>query len=258
VNFSIPKPTSILELLRPRRRSLLIALAAGVGVLTGYGLTRAGFPIWGGTLAFLGVMAIPVSLKWRDDLERFGVAAAGLSVLLALQGFHTVEHVVQLAQFYLFNRPGIEAQGLISSLNVEWVHFVWNWLAWGGVVYLVRSGMKGLWGYPLLVWVTLHSAEHTFMLLHYLHVNAELGLLGQPMFQAAQVLPGFLGRDGWLANNVLFCRSIPGLATLPRVAIHFYWNVGEMTFLLLAARESLPRLARSSLHTVSIISKGQS
>jgi hypothetical protein len=241
---SSPRVT-LLELLRPRRRTGLVALGAGLGVLLGYMLTRMGFPVWGATVAFLAVMTIPASLKWRDDLERFGVAAGVLSVLLALQGFHTVEHVVQLAQFYLFNQPGIESQGLISSLNVEWVHFVWNWLAWAGVVYLVRAGMKGLWGYPLLTWVTLHSLEHTYMLLHYLHVTAELGLLGQPMFQASQVLPGILGRDGWLANNLAFCRNIPGIASLPRVAIHFYWNVGEMTFLLLAARESLPRLVRA-------------
>ena len=93
-----------------------------------------------------------------------------------------------------------------------------------------------------MVWISLHTLEHTYMLLHYLHVAAEVSALGLPQFSAEQVLPGVLGRDGWLANNILLCRGIPGLTTLPRVAIHFYWNVGEMTLLLLAARESIPKM----------------
>jgi hypothetical protein len=165
-----------------------------------------------------------------------------LSVLLALQGFHTIEHIVQLLQFYVFDQAPVNSQGLISSLDVEWVHFIWNWLAWAAVAYLVAKGMRGLWGWPLLAWITAHSIEHTFMLLNYLHVAAELGQLGLPIFGAAQVLPGFLGRDGWLATNLTFCRNMIGLTTLPRVAIHFWWNFGEMALLLLAAKESLPKL----------------
>ena len=240
----IPK-TSLIDLLRLRGRTTLIAFAACIGFLVaGVAVTRAGLPIWGGTILFLGVIAVPVSLKWRDDLVTLGTAACVLSVLLALQGFHTLEHIIQLSQFYIFDRPGIQAQGLISSLNVEWVHFFWNWMAWGLVVYLFTHGMKGVWSYPLMVWITLHTLEHTYMLLHYLHVANEVGALGLPQFSAEQVLPGILGRDGWLANNLLICRGIPGLTTLPRVAIHFYWNVGEMTLLLLAARESFPKMIK--------------
>jgi hypothetical protein len=254
MSLRLERKPSLIDLFRLRQRTTLFAAAACVGLLVaGVAVTRAGLPTWGGTLIFLGVIAVPASLKWRDDLVAWGVAACVLSVLLALQGFHTVEHIVQLVQFYILNRPGIESQGLISSLNVEWVHFIWNWLAWGCIAYLVRNGMKGVWGYPLLAWVTLHSLEHTYMLLHYLHVAAELGALGLPQFGAAQVLPGVLGRDGWLANNVLICRGIPGLTSLPRVAIHFYWNVGEMTLLLLAARESLPRLIKlAGSHKIAV------
>jgi hypothetical protein len=245
MNASLGRKSNLLELFRLRGRTTIIMLAAVIGmVLAGILVTRAGLPIWGGTFLFLGVIAVPVSLKWRDDLVSLGTAACVLSVLLALQGFHTIEHIVQLSQFYIFDRPGIESQGLISSLNVEWVHFIWNWLAWGLVAYLFKNGMRGVWSYPLMVWITLHTLEHTYMLLHYLHVAAEIGALGLPAFSAAQVLPGVLGRDGWLANNLLICRGIPGLTTLPRVAIHFYWNVGEMTLLLLAAKESFPKMIK--------------
>lgn len=136
------------DLFRLRGRTALMAATACIGLLlAGVAVTRAGLPTWGETLIFLGVIAVPASLKWRDDLVAWGTAACVLSVLLALQGFHTVEHIVQLVQFYVLNRPGIQSQGLISSLNVEWVHFIWSWLAWGCVVHLVRNGMKGVWGY---------------------------------------------------------------------------------------------------------------
>jgi hypothetical protein len=245
MNARLERKPNLLDLLRLRGRTALITLAAVMGaILAGIFVTRAGLPIWGGTILFLGIIAVPVSLKWHDDLVSLGTAACVLSVLLALQGFHTIEHIVQLMQFYVFDRPGIQSQGLISSLNVEWVHFVWNWLAWGLVAYLFKNGMRGIWSYPLMVWISLHTLEHTYMLLHYLHVAAEVGALGLPQFSAEQVLPGVLGRDGWLANNILLCRGIPGLTTLPRVAIHFYWNVGEMTLLLLAARESFPKMIK--------------
>jgi hypothetical protein len=245
MSLPLNRQPGMVDLLHPQKRSLLLLMAACLGLLlAGIAVTRVGMPIWGGTLIFLGTMAIPASLKWRDDLVRWGAAACVLSMLLVLQGFHTIEHIIQLVQFYVLNLPGIQSQALLSSLNVEWVHFVWNWLAWGLVVYLFKNGMRGLWSYPLLLWITLHTLEHTYMLLHYLHVAAEVGALGLPQFSVEQVLPGILGRDGWLANNVLICRGIPGLTTLPRVAIHFYWNVGEMTLLLLAAKESLPKMIK--------------
>ncbi len=38
--------------------------------------------------------------------------------------------------------------------------------------------------------------------------------------------------------------NLIGLTTLPRVAIHSCWNIGEMLLLVLAARESLPQLVK--------------
>jgi hypothetical protein len=234
---------TMLNLLRFRGRTLPLAIGSSVGLLlAGLAMTQANLPVWGGTMMFLGAIAIPVALKFRDDLALWGMAACVLGGLLLLQGFHTIEHVVQLIQFYVLNRPPVQSQGLISSLNVEWVHFIWNWTVWGMVVFLMRNGMKSIFTIPFFVWMTMHSLEHTYMLLNYLHVSAELGQLNLPQFGSAQVLPGVLGRDGWLANNLAFCRNIPGLSTLPRVAVHFYWNVGEMILLLLAAREALPKM----------------
>ena len=54
----------------------------------------------------------------------------------------------------------------------------------------------------------------------------------------AQGLPGILGEGGWLAHSELtrgtFISRLPGLATAVRLDIHFWWNMGEFTLLLLA------------------------
>ena len=94
MNAIMTRKPSLIDLLRLRGRTTLIALAACVGfIVAGIAVTRAGLPIWGGTILFLGVIAVPVSLKWRDDLVTMGTAACVLSVLLALQGFHITRMV---------------------------------------------------------------------------------------------------------------------------------------------------------------------
>lgn len=244
MSLSSPPPSiGLLDLARLRTRTVLFFAAAALGLMaSGWVVTRSGMPVWGGTLIVLGAVALPAGLKWRDDFVAWGPAVTVLSVLLALQGFHTVEHIIQVAQFYFLGQPGIRSQGLISSLNIEWVHFIWNWVAAAGVYFLFARGMRGVWGWALLLWVTAHSLEHTLMLARYLSMKGSVFALTMDCFAVGQALPGILGRDGWLATQVPIFREIPGLASLPRVMIHFNWNVGEMTFLLLAARAGLPRL----------------
>lgn len=233
----------LLDLARFRGRTALLLVAVALGLLlSGTVVARSGMPVWGGTLTFLGMVAVPVGLKWHDDFVRWGLGVTLLGVLLALQGFHTVEHIVQVTQFYLLGRPGIGSQGLISSLNIEWVHFTWNWVAAAAVYALFARGMRGVWGWALVAWVTAHSLEHTYMLYHYLSIKQTTFALTMNCFPAGQALPGVLGRDGWLATHAPALRSIPGLLSLPRVMIHFNWNLGEMTLLLLAARSGLPHL----------------
>ena len=233
---------SLPTLLHPGKRAPLLLAAASLGALLwGVAVSRAGMPLWGGASLFLGVTLVPVSLKWRDDLRRWGVPATLLSVLLVMQSFHTTEHVVQMVQYYLLDRPPGRALGLLAGFNVEWVHFSWNWLVWGCALYLFRAGLRGVWGGALLVWATAHSLEHTYLLVRYLGVVAELRALGLPLFDSAQGLPGILGRNGWLAYSSL-CGRIPGLTTAPRVAVHFWWNIGELALLVLATGR-LPALA---------------
>jgi hypothetical protein len=71
------------------------------------------------------------------------------------------------------------------------------------------------------------------LFIRYLQLQRELWEIGVPPFAVSQALPGVLGRDGFLAKELL-CR-VPGFTTAPRVAIHFWWNLGELTLLLPAA-----------------------
>lgn len=235
----------LLELLDFRNRRALALLAAAVGlILAGAAVYGAGMPVWGGSLIFLGTLAVPVGLKWWDDFRRLGVAAFALSALLMLQGLHFVEHATQMVQYYLLDRPPALSQGFISSLNIEWVHFIWNLAVWVLTVYLLRRGMAGGWGWALLLWTTGHTLEHAYLLARYLQVMQELVALGLPGFGVSQALPGILGRDGWLAESNI-CGQIPGLTTAPRVTIHFFWNLGETALLLFAAHFNLSRLIQA-------------
>jgi hypothetical protein len=66
----------------------------------------------------------------------------------------------------------------------------------------------------------------------------------------AQGLPGVLGRDGWLARSqatqgTFLCR-LPGVTTANRLDVHFWWNMGEIGLLLIAADRFLRRLPGSA------------
>jgi hypothetical protein len=145
--------------------------------------------------------------------------------------------------------PFWQASGLISPANAEWVHFIWNWFVLATVIYLVRSGMRGPWGWLLLIWASAHTFEHTYLIWRYLQTLTDLQALGASGI-AAQGLPGILGRDGWLATsdltqNTFLCR-LPGLASAPRLDVHFWWNIGEVGLLMPAANAYMERLTKNN------------
>ncbi|MBI3957170.1 MAG: hypothetical protein HY328_00070 [Chloroflexi bacterium] len=255
MNATLPAPTltsslsqtrfPLLDLLHPRRfgRSALLALA--VGLAAGSGLVLlVGLERWMGTaLAILVLTPVAVG-KFREDRRLFGATAMLLSVLLTVQGGHTVEHIVQWAQYYLLGWPMRQANGLLSAANAEWVHFVWNWGVLLAVIGLMRGGMRNGWAWLLLGVAVGHTIEHSYLLVRHYQVLAELRQMGVAGV-TAQGLPGILGQDGWLARspltrNSFLCRA-PGLTTANRIDIHFWWNVLEMGMLLPAGHVFLKR-----------------
>ena len=239
----------LLTLLHPREQTRLVLLLLPIGICVwGVIVATAGLPIWGATSLVLGLMLIPGVLKWRGDLLRYGTGVMVLSILIAMQGFHSIEHLAQWIQFHLLRWPATKSAGLISALNAEWVHFIWNWAVVLIVLYLVRAGMRNPVAWLLLLWTFAHASEHAYMMARYLDLKQELQQLGVGSV-SAQGLPGILGRDGWLARSpttqgTFLCR-LPGVTTTTRLDVHFWWNTGETLLLLLAGhlfvRERLTR-----------------
>jgi hypothetical protein len=164
-----------------------------------------------------------------------------LIILLLTQGFHMLEHSIQMVQYYLLDQPAARARGLLGAANLEWVHFAWNWLVVAMIAYLLKRGLRHITFWLLLSWAVAHSFEHSYLLLRYLQLSAELRVLELPNLAAAQSLPGIFGKDGWLALRWPFTR-LGGLTTASRVTVHFWWNVGELTLLLLAAYRPLKKV----------------
>lgn len=244
----------LLTLLHPRTQSRLLVVLLIVGVLlSSLGVTQIGLPVWLVAMMTLVLLLYPAVRKWRDDEHRWGIAVMVLSILLTLQGFHTVEHIIQWSQFHLLGWPAKASSGLISPANAEVVHFVWNWAVLCAVIYLVRVGMRNVWAWLLLAWALAHTLEHTYLFAQYLQEVARLTSLGQPISQA-QGLPGVLGKGGWLAARQgtpgllgFVCTLAPPLTTAPRLDIHFWWNAGETVLLLSAAHMYLARYLRSTI-----------
>src|SRR4051794_20650955 len=110
----------LLEVLHPREQSRAVAVLLALGVVFwSVVVAAAGMPIWGATTVVLAVLLVPAVHKWRADGRRYGRTIMVLSILLVMQGFHTVEHVVQVIQFHILGWPGPQSSGLISAANAE-------------------------------------------------------------------------------------------------------------------------------------------
>ena len=176
-------------------------------------------------------------------------ASRALTVFLALvlvQGFHELEHVVQVMQRFALAIPN--GNGLVGSVaDIEPVHFVYNslYLALLVAVFVLlglhRAGpsehgrlVAGLVTFALAfqMW---HELEHVFKLMQYfaLHVNGTGGILGQGPGAIAPLFPIPLLHLGY--NTVAYA---PALAA----------------FIVLVRRITLPRDLQVARGTASIAS----
>jgi hypothetical protein len=248
IGHSRPRPasSSLLALLHPRGQTRLVAglLAAGLPAAW-LSVTQLRLPLWGAAASVVGLLAYPAVRKWRLDQRRLGTPAMVLSILLVTQSLHTVEHLAQWVQYYLLAWPLKASSGLISPLNAEIVHFSWNLAVLLIVIWLIQSELRNRWMWLLLLWAGAHTAEHTYMFANYVQEIQRLASEGLPL-SAAQGLPGFFGRNGWLAANMpaagpvaWLCQLAPGLTNAPRLDVHFWWNLGEIGLLFAAANSSM-------------------
>lgn len=238
---NVPAP-SLFTLVTPPigvvRALALLALCSAAGTA----LVFAGMPIWGGAVFALALLALPAVRTWRQVNERFGLPLMVLTILLYLQSFHTFEHVTQWVQFHILNWPPRQSTGLLSGLNVEVVHFGWNWAVFLTMAWLMcaklRSGPGNIFGWLFLGWSFLHTLEHTYLIIQYLSTVRVLWATGGSL-TFAEGLPGILGRGGWLATNAevgnfagFICTQLPVIAQAPRLDVHFFWNTTEVFYML--------------------------
>jgi hypothetical protein len=223
------------DLFRPRGQTGWFVGFFAISLLLGWlFVTRLAAPLWMAAVITLLLLAFPALRKWEIDRRELGLPLTLLSVLLVTQGLHTVEHITQWVQFHLLGWPLKASSGIISPLNAEIVHFAWNWGVFLTVAYLVGVGLRGPWMWALLLWSGAHTVEHTYMFINYLQAGGVQGL------------PGFFGKGGWLAQNMgtsgpmaFICNLLPGFVEAPRLDVHFWWNIGEVSLLWLAAWRAL-------------------
>lgn len=220
-----------------RAEATPITLGVVAGCIGAVFAAYRGMPLWVQAACIVaGILPGYAIHLWRI-MRRHGWWYAVLGGLVAAQGFHGVEHTVQWIQYHILRWPFFKASGIISAANAEWVHFGWNWMVLAIMVVLVAGGMRNKIAWLMLAWTVAHTAEHTFLMVRYLQALSELRALGLPNV-AAQGLPGFFGRDGWLATSdatrsSFVCR-LPGFTTAVRLDVHFWWNIGETTLLFAA------------------------
>jgi hypothetical protein len=238
----------LLTVLHPRRQTALVAVTGTLALVAAWvARTLAGWVLWQAVALVLAVMVVPASITWRATARRYGLTAAIAGALVTVQGLHSIEHGVQWVQRHVMHQPLRLSNGLLSPANSEWVHFVWNWLVLLTVIVLFVRGMRGWWGWAILLFATAHTLEHTYMWVRFLQVSAELRALGQGDI-TAQGLPGVVGRGGWLDLNAgprldVIC-GMPFVTNADRLDTHFAWNTGEV-LLLLPAVHVLLRQRRS-------------
>jgi hypothetical protein len=236
--FAIQDALPLLRLLNPKQHTRVVLASLAIGLIVSYlAVALEWLPLWAATALTLVVLLPAGVLKWRDDFHRYGATLMGLSILVTAQGLHTIEHLVQWAQYHLLLLTMRQANGLLSPANAEWVHFTWNWLVLIAVVALMVGGMRGRWMWLLFAVALFHTIEHSYTFIRYQMILRELTAM-DVLNVTAQGLPGIVGRDGWLARSewtrgTWIC-TIPGLTTAVRLDVHFWWNALEMALLLIA------------------------
>lgn len=147
-------------------------------------------------------------------IRPFWIALFGTLVVSQLG--HVVEHIVQVFQIHVLDMRAPDARGLLSPLDTEWVHFLWNdWILIAIALLLVAyPGIRSLW--VAAAFSTWHAIEHAYLVAGYL-------------------VTGISGQPGLLAAGGLIGGGLP----ISRPDLHLLYNLAELIPLLLAFRIAL-------------------
>lgn len=176
------------------------------------------WPLWGIGLAVLAPW-LPLFTAETAWMHRHYGSLALFYVLVVTQIGHCFEHVAQETQIHVFHLPGAHARGIFGTLDIEWVHFVWNTWVLIAVLLLLRVARKNPW-----LWITValagwHELEHLFVFYVYLAT-------------------GRAGTPGLLAQGGL----IGGGLSIQRPDLHFFYNLIETVPLVVGLVWQLQRV----------------
>jgi hypothetical protein len=159
-------------------------------------------------LPWVALLVWELACAYRD---RFWLGL--FTTLLVFQGGHFMEHIIQMWQIHVLNLQGPDARGLVSVLDVEWVHFVFNsWVLLASALLLYRFG-RSRWLWAMVIFSGWHEIEHAYLL----RVFLTTGQAGTP---------GLLAQGG----------AILGGLPIPRADLHFLYNLVEVALLAAAFR----------------------
>lgn len=172
-----------------------------------------GWAVW--LVAILVILAwLPIFYVATRAISRQSLFLAFFFVLLCTQGGHFIEHLAQMIQIHLIGLNPMEAHGILGTLDIEWVHFIWNsWVLIYGIVLLTyarKSKKNNPWLWALVILAFWHECEHVYIMDCYL----KTGMVG---------LPGLLARGGALWGGL----------PIDRPDLHFLYTLAEEIFIIL-------------------------
>jgi hypothetical protein len=188
-----------------------------------------------GLIVMVGAVSIPFVLLVTKRLNR--LVRAQLLLLLATSAslIQFAQQSAQYSQIIRLRLPLPKAIGVISFLNAEWVPLLWLLLVFAALVATYRSGCRNVFVLLASGWTLFHALEHLYLLIQFARVSTAVDNYGIKSSRFIEALPGILGHDGWLARHAGSLRPTLGpLLAAPRVAIHFWWAVGDVVLPLLA------------------------
>ena len=145
---------------------------------------------------------------------------------VVIQTLHMVEHVAQVFQKFVLDFS--YAHGLIGSLDLEQVHFTFNLMYLGALIYVTlgwlsfgsrvcRHGQEKMLGWLLIMTVVVqgyHMVEHSARLVQFLNT----GLQGTP---------GLLGAH---FDGVIFHAAMNTVVYLPAVVVFICSGMHKQIF----------------------------
>ena len=148
--------------------------------------------------------------------------------LVVTQTGHFLEHVAQMIQIHVLGLTGADARGIFGTLDIEWVHFLWNTWVLLAVMMLLWRFRANRWLWLTLVLSAWHEIEHSYIFWTYLTT----GLSGTP---------GLLAQGG----------AVYGGLPVSRPDLHFFYNLIETIPLMVAFFSQVQRISstRSLRHT---------